>query len=120
MEHEKLLETIQEDKATISRALAQNKQLKEQLAELQDGFVKLVRKIDMFLDIIRTLFLLYLFQSNDNMNLATRFQAQEHLNKQLEERLTHEHQPTVEQVNVKFPFLFCFVDVFVRFTLDTR
>lgn len=43
--HDKLriLEDVQSDKATISRALAQNRELKDQLAELQNGFVKLVR-----------------------------------------------------------------------------
>lgn len=37
-----LLESIQNDKATISRAVAQNKDLKYQLEELQDAFVKMV------------------------------------------------------------------------------
>ena len=37
-----LLENIQSDKETISRALKQNKALKDQLEELQDSFVKLV------------------------------------------------------------------------------
>lgn len=43
--HDKLriLEDVQSDKATISRALAQNRELKDQLAELQNGFVKLVK-----------------------------------------------------------------------------
>ena len=39
-----LLEGIQSDKATISRAMAQNKQLKIQLEELQTAFVKMVRR----------------------------------------------------------------------------
>ena len=37
-----LLENIQSDKTALSRALTQNKDLKTQLAELQNGFVKLV------------------------------------------------------------------------------
>ena len=37
-----LLEQMQADKETISRALQQNKALKEQLMELEDGFVKMV------------------------------------------------------------------------------
>ena len=37
-----LLENIQSDKTALSRALTQNKDLKIQLAELQNGFVKLV------------------------------------------------------------------------------
>ena len=39
----RMLDDVQSDKATISRALAQNRTLKDQLAELQNGFVKLVR-----------------------------------------------------------------------------
>lgn len=39
----RMLEDVQSDKATISRALTQNRALKDQLAELQNGFVKLVR-----------------------------------------------------------------------------
>ncbi|CAF4733680.1 unnamed protein product, partial [Rotaria sp. Silwood2] len=66
MDHEKLLQTIHEDKTTLSRAIAQNKQLKDQLTELQDGFIKI---------------------SNDNMNLTNQVQSQEYLNKQLNERL---------------------------------
>jgi hypothetical protein len=42
IDHEKLLQTIHEDKTTISRAMTQNKQLKDQLTELQDGFIKIV------------------------------------------------------------------------------
>lgn len=41
----RMLEDVQSDKATISRALTQNRTLKDQLAELQNGFVKLVRQI---------------------------------------------------------------------------
>ena len=37
-----LLENIQSDKTALSRALTQNKDLKHQLAELQNGFVKMV------------------------------------------------------------------------------
>jgi hypothetical protein len=44
IDHEKLLQTIHEDKTTLSRAIAQNKQLKDQLTELQDGFIKMVKK----------------------------------------------------------------------------
>ncbi|MGH0166295.1 UNVERIFIED_CONTAM: hypothetical protein FKN15_050340 [Acipenser sinensis] len=42
VDHQQILEDMQSDKATISRALAQNRELKEQLAELQNGFVKLM------------------------------------------------------------------------------
>lgn len=37
-----LLESIQSDKTALSRALTQNKELKIQLAELQNVFVKMV------------------------------------------------------------------------------
>jgi len=37
-----LLETVQSNKTALSRALSQNKELKHQLAELQNGFVKMV------------------------------------------------------------------------------
>lgn len=40
----RMLEDVQSDKATISRALTQNRTLKDQLAELQNGFVKVVRR----------------------------------------------------------------------------
>ena len=36
-----LLETMSRDKEALSRAVAQNRQLKTQLSELQDGFVRL-------------------------------------------------------------------------------
>lgn len=42
-ERKRVLETMQNDRTTISRALSQNRELKEQLAELQNGFVRLVR-----------------------------------------------------------------------------
>ncbi|XP_033122047.1 golgin subfamily A member 2-like [Anneissia japonica] len=57
-----LLESVQGDKATISRALSQNKELKTQLQELQNAFVKM---------------------SNDNMELTTKVQTEEHVNKEL-------------------------------------
>lgn len=37
------METMQNDCTTISRVLTQNHELKEQLSELQNGFIKLVR-----------------------------------------------------------------------------
>ncbi|XP_060068049.1 golgin subfamily A member 2-like isoform X2 [Ylistrum balloti] len=52
-----LLENIQSNKTALSRALTQNKDLKNQLAELQNGFVKL---------------------SNDNMELMTKVQSEQH------------------------------------------
>ncbi|WAR30727.1 GOGA2-like protein [Mya arenaria] len=52
-----LLENIQSDKTALSRALTQNKDLKQQLAELQNGFVKM---------------------SNDNMELLNQLQSEQH------------------------------------------
>ena len=42
VDSEKLLEHMQSDKTALSRAIAQNRELKTQLAELQNGFVKMV------------------------------------------------------------------------------
>ncbi|XP_071495907.1 golgin subfamily A member 2-like [Diadema antillarum] len=61
-----LLEGIQSDKATISRALAQNKELKVQLEELQTAFVKM---------------------SQDNMELTTQLQSEQHVSSELGSRL---------------------------------
>lgn len=40
-----LLDQLQSEKSTVSRAVAQNRELKEQLNELQDKFVTLVLSI---------------------------------------------------------------------------
>jgi len=42
LDKDRLLEVIQGDKTALSRAIAQNKELKNQLAELQNSFVKMV------------------------------------------------------------------------------
>ena len=42
VDRDSLLADIQSDKTALSRAMAQNKELKSQLAELQNGFVKMV------------------------------------------------------------------------------
>lgn len=42
VDKEKLVDTIQSDKVAASRAMSQNKQLKKQLEELQEGFVQMV------------------------------------------------------------------------------
>ncbi|XP_014669629.1 PREDICTED: golgin subfamily A member 2-like isoform X2 [Priapulus caudatus] len=67
----KLLEAVQSDKVTISRALAQNKQLKTQLLELQEQFVKM---------------------SNDNMELTTKLDSEGHISKELAHRLTQQEE----------------------------
>jgi hypothetical protein len=42
MDRSSLLDQMQSDKETLSTALQQNKRLKEQLVELEEGFVKMV------------------------------------------------------------------------------
>jgi len=42
VDKDRLLEVMQGDKTALSRAIAQNKELKNQLAELQNSFVKMV------------------------------------------------------------------------------
>jgi len=42
IDKDRLLEVMQSDKTALSRAVAQNKELKNQLAELQNSFVKMV------------------------------------------------------------------------------
>ncbi|XP_051695574.2 golgin subfamily A member 2-like isoform X1 [Oryctolagus cuniculus] len=59
-------ERKQSDRVTISRVLLQNRELKEQLAELQDGFVRL---------------------SNDNMRLTLSLQSEQHIKNELAREL---------------------------------
>ncbi|GFO02133.1 golgin subfamily a member 2 [Plakobranchus ocellatus] len=61
-----LLESVQSDRTALSRALTQNKELKSQLSELQAGFVKM---------------------SNDNMELVTKLQAEQHSVNELQAKL---------------------------------
>lgn len=44
VDQDKLLETMQSDKTALSRAMAQNKELKAQFLELQEQFVKMVKR----------------------------------------------------------------------------
>ncbi|XP_033643026.1 golgin subfamily A member 2-like [Asterias rubens] len=62
----RLLESIQGDKATISRALAQNKTLKLQLEELQAAYVKM---------------------TNDNMEMLSGLKSEQHVSQELANRL---------------------------------
>ncbi|CAL8317305.1 unnamed protein product [Lota lota] len=62
----RMLEDVQSDKATISRALTQNRTLKDQLAELQNGFVKL---------------------TNENMELTSAIQSEQHVKKEVARKL---------------------------------
>uniref|UniRef100_A0A8C8YKS0 Golgin subfamily A conserved domain-containing protein n=1 Tax=Prolemur simus TaxID=1328070 RepID=A0A8C8YKS0_PROSS len=57
---------MQNDRATISRAVSQNLELKKQLAELQDGFIKL---------------------SNDNMEITSALQSEQHVKTELAKKL---------------------------------
>ncbi|XP_034047917.1 golgin subfamily A member 2 [Thalassophryne amazonica] len=79
----RMLEDVQSDKATISRALTQNRTLKDQLAELQNGFIKL---------------------TNENMELTTAIQSEQHVKKELARRmgeLQEELHNVKEQLEVK-------------------
>ncbi|XP_051750546.1 golgin subfamily A member 2 isoform X4 [Ctenopharyngodon idella] len=62
----RILEDVQSDKATISRALAQNRDLKDQLAEFQNGFVKL---------------------TNENMELTSALQSEQHIKKEIARKM---------------------------------
>ncbi|XP_078687417.1 golgin subfamily A member 2-like isoform X1 [Branchiostoma floridae x Branchiostoma belcheri] len=87
IDRDQLLEDMQNDKATISRAMAQNKELKNQLAELQTGFIKV---------------------SNDKAELTESLQSERHATSELsrtvqeqEEQLTslrEEVQSKAQQV----------------------
>ncbi|XP_041429115.1 golgin subfamily A member 2-like isoform X2 [Xenopus laevis] len=66
VDKQQILENMQSDKATISRALTQNRQLKEHLAELQNGFVKM---------------------TNENMELTDALQSEQHVKKELAKKL---------------------------------
>ncbi|TNM92022.1 hypothetical protein fugu_019034 [Takifugu bimaculatus] len=79
----RMLEDVQSDKATISRALTQNRTLKDQLAELQNGFVKV---------------------TNENMELTNAIQSELHVKKELARRmgeLQEELHNIKEQLEVK-------------------
>ncbi|XP_024918102.1 golgin subfamily A member 2 isoform X3 [Cynoglossus semilaevis] len=79
----RMLEDVQSDKATISRALTQNRTLKDQLAELQNGFVKL---------------------TNENMELTTAIQSEHHVKKEIARRmgeLQEELHNVKEQLELK-------------------
>ena len=70
-----LLENMQSDKTALSRAIAQNKELKNQLAELQNGFVKM---------------------SNDNMDVLSKLQGEQHVSKELATRLSQQEEELKE------------------------
>jgi hypothetical protein len=72
-----LLEQSHSDKQTISRALAQNNELKSQLAELQDAFVRITQ---------------------EKADLVTRLQAEEYKTKQLSSSASVSHSPSTTTV----------------------
>ncbi|KFO31894.1 Golgin subfamily A member 2 [Fukomys damarensis] len=65
-ERRQILESMQSDRTTISRAVSQNRELKEQLAELQDGFIRL---------------------TNENMEMTNALQSEQHVKKELAKKL---------------------------------
>ncbi|XP_041049753.1 golgin subfamily A member 2 isoform X2 [Carcharodon carcharias] len=71
VDRKQLLENMQSDKATISRALTQNRELKEQLAELQNAFVKL---------------------TNENMELSSALQSEQYVKKELAKKVGNMHE----------------------------
>lgn len=62
MDRSSLLDQIQSDKETLSRALQQNKKLKEQLVELEEGFVRM---------------------SNSSADLTTKLETEQHGSKDM-------------------------------------
>ncbi|KAM5298592.1 golgin subfamily A member 2 [Ctenodactylus gundi] len=74
-ERKQILETMQNDRTTISRALLQNRELKEQLAELQDGFVRL---------------------TNENVEMTSALQSEQHVKKELAKKLGQLEEKLVE------------------------
>ncbi|XP_013784267.1 golgin subfamily A member 2-like [Limulus polyphemus] len=71
----RLLETMQSEKVAASRAMAQNRQLKQQLEELQDGFVKL---------------------NDDKLKLTDELYHEQHISKELGERLSEQEEELSE------------------------
>ncbi|XP_067868344.1 golgin subfamily A member 2 isoform X2 [Heterodontus francisci] len=75
VDRKQLLENMQSDKATISRALTQNRELKEQLAELQNAFVKL---------------------TNENMELTNALQSELYVKKELVKKVGRLHEDVAD------------------------
>ncbi|XP_031533480.2 golgin subfamily A member 2 [Vicugna pacos] len=74
-ERKQILESMQNDRTTISRALSQNRELKEQLAELQNGFVRL---------------------TNENMEITCALQSEQHVKKELAKKLSQLQEKLAE------------------------
>ena len=75
VDRESVLQNMQSDKTALSRAMAQNKQLKQQLSELQNGFVKM---------------------SNDNMEMMSGLTSEQHVSKELAARLSQQEDELKE------------------------
>ncbi|XP_022256148.1 golgin subfamily A member 2-like [Limulus polyphemus] len=73
-----LLEKMQSEKVAASRAMVQNKQLKQQLEELQDGLVKV---------------------NNDKLELTEQLHHEQHISKELGQRLTDQEEELSELRN---------------------
>ncbi|XP_042898392.1 golgin subfamily A member 2 isoform X2 [Parasteatoda tepidariorum] len=69
VDQNRLVETMQSDKVAASRAVTQNRELKKQLEELQNGFVEM---------------------SNDKLELTERLDSEKHRTKELGERLSQQ------------------------------
>ncbi|OBS69254.1 hypothetical protein A6R68_02164, partial [Neotoma lepida] len=96
-ERKQILESMQSDRTTISRALSQNRELKEQLAELQNGFVRLVRSMQALLThrehihpftardgVLSTSREMV---TNENMEITSALQSEQHVKKELAKKL---------------------------------
>jgi hypothetical protein len=79
-EHSSLLDQVHNEKQALSRAIHQNKELKNQLQELQDAFVNVTQ---------------------ENLNLTTRVQSQEFNLKQLEVVVEENRRLKAESTGVK-------------------
>eukprot|EP00794_Sanderia_malayensis_P015678 gene15678-17259_t len=92
-----LLEDMQSDKETISRAMLQNKELKEQLEELQKDLSKSsmlyihCKCLEIYVicpDVAVYLELMFAANTNANAELTTEFHKEQHLNQELASKLS--------------------------------
>ena len=76
VDQQSLMATISQDKESISRAVAQNKDLKEQLAELQEAYVQ---------------------KSHQNMELASSLDSEKYRGQKLTQQLTEMEEELTEE-----------------------
>uniref|UniRef100_T1IVN4 Golgin subfamily A conserved domain-containing protein n=1 Tax=Strigamia maritima TaxID=126957 RepID=T1IVN4_STRMM len=74
-ERKQLLEVLESDKVAASRAVTQNRELKKQLEELQNGFIVM---------------------SNNKLELVEKLESEQHIAKELSERLTQQEDELKE------------------------